>query len=246
MTQPKQEDGSKGNPLQSAMEEALKSVEKLQSARHATEAPAAAAPAVAVEVEVEPPAAPPPPPAPAPVKRSPQDAIIEALIKGKQEAAEALKQTQKEDKDLLDGKARVQADFENFKKRVHKEKQETQQFATQGLARELLPVLDNFERALNHADPSKGAEELSTVLKGIQMVQRQLVDILKRAGIEGFTAKGQPFDPNKHEAVAQVPATGEIQPGTVVEEHQRGYMHHERLLRPALVVVAGPRESGST
>jgi molecular chaperone GrpE len=197
-----------------------------------------------VEVEVEPPA--PAVVAPAPAKRTPQDAIIEALIKGKQEAQEALKQTQKEAKDLLDGKVRVQAEFENFRKRVQKDKADTQQFATQGLARDLLPVMDNFERALAHADPSKGTEELTTVLQGIRMVQRQLTDILKKAGVEGFVSQGQPFDPHRHEAVAQVPATGEVQPGTVVEEHQRGYMHHDRLLRPALVVVAGPREGGST
>ncbi|MBI5496859.1 MAG: nucleotide exchange factor GrpE [Deltaproteobacteria bacterium] len=197
---------------------------------------AAAAPEPAAEPAPAAPVAPAPPP-----KKSPQDLIIEALIKGKQEATEALKQTQKEAKDLLDARVRLQAEFENYKKRVGKEKQEAQLQVTKNLMREILPVMDNLERALSHVNREESSADMKNLLVGIDMVAKQLVDAVKKIGVTGFTAKGQPFDPGRHEAVSQVPAEGEASPGTVVEEHQRGYMLGEVLLRPALVVVAGPK-----
>ncbi|MEW5855558.1 MAG: nucleotide exchange factor GrpE [Myxococcota bacterium] len=247
MTEPKQPEGYKSSVPDSALEEALKSVERLEQARKAGDAgeageAVAEAPAGEVPLEVETAPAAPEPAAPAPQKKGPQDAIIEALIKGKQEAQEALKQTQKEAKDLLEARARIQAEFENFKKRVQKEKQETIQFAAQNVVRELLPIMDNFERALVHVDASKLPDDARTVITGINMVQKQMSEVLRKLGVVSFTSKGEAFDPNKHEAVSQVPATGDVKPGSVVEEHQKGYLYHDRLLRPALVVVAGPRE----
>jgi molecular chaperone GrpE len=209
--------------------------------------PAAPAPGeapVAVEIAAPvapaaPAVAPPPPPPP---RRTPQDAIIEALLKGKQEMAEALKQTQREAKDLLEARTRLQAEFENFKKRVNRDKQDAGVALTQKIMRDVLPVADNLERALAAVDESGNlAPETRNLLTGIKMVGKQMTDALRKAGVSPFQSQGQPFDPSRHEAVAQVPATGDQVPGTVVEEHQKGYLVGDVLLRPALVVVAGPR-----
>lgn len=202
-----------------------------------TVAPAVAPPTAAPAPPV---AAPAPAPAPPP-RKTPQDVIIEALIRGKTEALEALKQTQREAKDLLDARARIQAEFENYKKRVNKDKQDAALQATRNLMRELLPVVDNLERALAHIDPASVTPEMKTVHQGLQMVSRQMGDAFKKLGVTAFTTKGQPFDPARHEAVAQAPAEGDVMPGTVMEEHQRGYLLGDVLLRPALVVVAGPK-----
>jgi len=193
--------------------------------------------AITLEVATEAPAA-----APAPARKSPQDAIIEALLKGKQEATEALKQTQKEAKDLMEARARTQAEFENFKKRVNKDKQEAANMMATRMAKELLPVMDNFDRILLHVDMGKIPDDVRTVLQGVTLVSKQMGDAFKKVGIISFDSKGSPFDPARHEAVNQVPAPEGVEVGSVLEELQKGYMLGEQLLRPALVVVAGPRE----
>jgi molecular chaperone GrpE len=169
----------------------------------------------------------------APHKKSAADAITEALIKAKQEAVEALAQTQAEAKSLQDRLLRVSADFENFRKRTRKQQDEMRQFAIEGLLRDLLPVLDSFERALEHA-PAEGADP---VVQGVRMVQQQLIATLTKFGVVGFTALGGAFDPARHEAVEQL-VTDEHPAGMVVREYQKGYLLHDRLLRPAMVVVA--------
>lgn len=247
MAQPKHGEGFTSSIPQSALDEALESVERMEAGRKASppeEATAAPAAEEPVRVEVDTSGSTPGTPAAVP-HRTPQDAIIEALIRGKAEAQEALRQTQKEAKDLLEARTRTQADFENFKRRTQKEKQDLQLHAATNLVKELLPVLDNFERAL--ATSKQGGADPSSLLEGIRMVQRQMLDVLRRHGVEPFTSQGQPFDPARHEAVSQVPAPSGSCPGTVLEEQQKGYMLHDRLLRPALVVVAGPPvAAGST
>jgi molecular chaperone GrpE len=243
--------------LDNAMKEALSSVERREQAAKAApaevemeissvpvpvDAPPPSGTDVPVALEVEVPAAvatPAPPP-----KRGPQDAIIEALIRGKQETMEALKQTQKEAKDLLDARVRMQAEFENYKKRINRDKQDAAHALTQKIMRDVLPVADNLERALSSVDEATAnlTPEMKSLLTGIKMVGKQMAEALRKVGVAPFSAKGEPFDPARHEAVSQVPATGDVTPGTVVEEHQRGYLLGEQLLRPALVVVAGPRE----
>lgn len=171
---------------------------------------------------------------PAP-KKSASDAILEATIKAKGEMQEVLAQTQKEAKDLFDRLARVSADFDNFKKRVNREKQDAIKFANEGVFKEMLPVLDNMLRAVQSAGAEGG-----TLLEGVKLVARQFEDVLGKMGVSGFSAVGEPFDPARHEAVGarndpSVPAQH------VCEEYQRGYMLHDRLLRPALVIVStGP------
>ncbi len=136
--------------------------------------------------------------------------------------------------DLKNRLLRTAADLENFRKRTSREKEELRKYGIDRVVLELLPVLDNLERALEHADK---AENASSVIDGVKMVQRQFVGALQKHGVQGFESKGTEFDPQKHEAIQQVESE-EYPTGTVVEEYQKGYYLHDRLIRPAMVVVA--------
>ena len=145
---------------------------------------------------------------------------------------ETLTEAQEAIAELNERIVRLTADFDNFRKRAQREKDEARQFANQGLLEKLLPVLDNFEMALTavkDADPS--------VRDGVQMILDQLLGVLKESGVEPVDAMGQPFDPNLHEALSQEETT-EVEEGTVVQQVQRGYKLNDRLVRPARVVVA--------
>ena len=145
---------------------------------------------------------------------------------------ETLTEAQEAMAELNERIIRLTADFDNFRKRAQREKDEARQFANQGLLEKLLPVLDNFEMALTavkDADPS--------VRDGVQMILDQLLGVLKESGVEPVDAMGQPFDPNLHEALSQEETT-EVEEGTVVQQVQRGYKLNDRLVRPARVVVA--------
>jgi molecular chaperone GrpE len=135
---------------------------------------------------------------------------------------------------------RQTAEIENFKKRAIRDKEDTVRFANEALVKELLPVVDNLERAIAHA---KGGGNGESLVEGVEMVLKGLFDALDKHGVSQIFAVGQPFNPQLHEAVAQVESdSGE--PNTVLEEHQKGYLLRERLLRPALVtVVKGPRSN---
>ena len=139
--------------------------------------------------------------------------------------------------DLSERLLRLQADFENFRKRAQREKDEARQFANQSLIEKQLPILDNFEMALAAAKDADPA-----LRDGVQMIYDQLLGILRDSGVETIDATGEDFDPNLHEAISQQETT-EAQPGTVVEQVQRGYRLHERLVRPARVVVAKAPEA---
>jgi len=126
------------------------------------------------------------------------------------------------------------AEFDNYRKRAVREREEYVRSAAESLVRDLLPVLDNFDRALQAArqDPAAAA-----VTAGVELIQRELLRVLERAGVTAFSAVGAPFDPERHEAVARVRAAG--QPDmTVVDETARGYLINGRVLRPAQVTVA--------
>jgi molecular chaperone GrpE len=132
---------------------------------------------------------------------------------------------------------RTQADFENYRKRSARDAAAATQRGATKLAQELLPAVDNLERALEHApQPSDDSEQ--AFLAGINHVHSDLIAALQRAGIERYSPEGEPFDPTLHEAVAQQPVVG-FAPGTVVEVFQRGYRIGESVVRPARVVVAG-------
>lgn len=134
---------------------------------------------------------------------------------------------------------RIAADFENYRKRTSKEKEELETLMKRNTILELLPVVDNFERARSHLKPQSDGE--MTMHKSYQGVYKQLVDSLKRLGVSPMRPEGQEFDPNLHEAVMREP-TDEHLEGTVLEELVRGYYLGERVLRHAMVKVAAPKE----
>jgi molecular chaperone GrpE len=133
---------------------------------------------------------------------------------------------------LKDQLARARAEFDNFRKRTRRDAQQQAELANKALIESLLPVLDNFERAM--ANPGQSVEAL---LSGIQIVQKQLVDVLGAAGLEKIDPVGKPFDPSLHEAVATGPA-GEVPDGHVMEVLQAGYLLKGKLARPAMARVA--------
>jgi molecular chaperone GrpE len=139
--------------------------------------------------------------------------------------------------DFRDRYLRTLADFENFRKRSEREKADFQRYALVGMVRDLLPVLDNFDRGLEHA------EEGDEFHKGMALIYKQLFDVLQRHGLKPITESGVRFDPNIHEGVVRVEDPS-VPSHTVVAVMQKGYFLHDRLLRPAMVQVAvgGPEE----
>lgn len=132
---------------------------------------------------------------------------------------------------------RTKADFENYRKRAARETAAAQERGIAKLARELLPAVDNLDRALEAVQAHGGEEASDSVSSGIKLVHADVVAALSRAGIQRYSPQGEAFDPQHHEAVAQQPVEG-AQPGTIVEVYQRGYRIGESVLRPARVVVA--------
>ena len=126
------------------------------------------------------------------------------------------------------------AELENFKKRVAREKEEAIRYGNEALVKDLLPVLDNLERAVEHAELGGNGKSL---LAGIELVLKGFLEVLEKHGVTQISAKGEPFNPQKHEAFAQVEST-DHEPNTVVEELHKGYFMADRLLRPSLVSVA--------
>ncbi|MBW4466689.1 MAG: nucleotide exchange factor GrpE [Pegethrix bostrychoides GSE-TBD4-15B] len=135
---------------------------------------------------------------------------------------------------------RIAADFENFRKRTQKEKEELEEKVKCSTIKELLSVVDNFERARSQIKPQDDGE--MNIHKSYQSVYKQLVDSLKRIGVSPMRSEGKEFDPNLHEAVMREP-TADQPEGTVLEELVRGYVLGERVLRHAMVKVAAPPEA---
>jgi molecular chaperone GrpE len=131
---------------------------------------------------------------------------------------------------------RTQADFDNYQKRIQRDLAQERRYACAPLVREELPVLDNLQRALAAA---RQAGEEGPLVQGVTMVQSQLAEILRRFGIVPINPQGQPFDPMQHESVLEEPRS-DVDPGTVVRVLETGYRLHDRMLRPARVVVAAP------
>jgi len=146
---------------------------------------------------------------------------------------EQLKTKEDEAKNHYERFLRQTADLDNFRKRASRDKEEAIRFANEALVRELLPVVDNLERAISHA---KGSGKGESLVEGVEMILRGLFDALGKHGLVQISALGQPFDPQLHEAMAQI-ESAEQAPNTVSEEHQRGYLFKDRLLRPSLVTV---------
>ncbi len=157
------------------------------------------------------------------------------------EAQAELRQVRAERDDFLRLLREKQAEFENYQKRAARDRDQERQFAVWPLARDLLPALDNLERAM---DAAVQAGDQGPLVQGVQATHTQVLDILKRFGIARIEADQQPFDPNLHQAVMQQP-TAEVPPQTVIQVYQHGYTMHDRVLRPVSVVVSSPVEPTS-
>ena len=144
-----------------------------------------------------------------------------------------------EAKTNYDRYVRQVAEAENFKKRNARERDDAIRFANEALLKDILPVLDNLERAIAHAGSGENGKSL---VHGVEMVLKGFLDLLSKFGVSQISAVGQPFDPSKHEAMAQVIISTQ-EPNTVVDELHKGYMFRDRLLRPALVSVAKASET---
>jgi molecular chaperone GrpE len=135
---------------------------------------------------------------------------------------------------LRDRLLRTQAEFDNYRKRIERERLETIERAAESVLRDVLPVVDDLERAL---DAEVGNEAAASYRQGVELIHRQLTDLLTRRGVKPIEALGTDFDPHLHQAVSSEPVPG-AREGEVVEELRRGYMLGDRLLRPAMVKVA--------
>lgn len=150
-----------------------------------------------------------------------------------EEAEKSIEKDKKEDQEYYDKFVRLTADFDNYRKRIQKEKTQYIKYGNENLLHDLLPILDNFERALHSSQDS----DAKSILEGVRMIYGQLSQNLSQHGLNAQSVVGKPFDPNMHEAMSHV-ETQEVEPGSVFEEHQKMYMYHDKLLRPALVTVA--------
>ena len=137
--------------------------------------------------------------------------------------------------DLYDRLLRKQAEFDNYRKRVERERSDYVQFASAELMRELLNAMDSFDLAIHNAGSESAASD--NILRGLDLIYKQFQDTLARFGLKAIEARGQAFDPNLHQAVSTIPSD-DVEENTVVEELRKGYMLNGRLLRPVMVSVA--------
>lgn len=161
---------------------------------------------------------------------------VEGVERHEPGARRDVERLEREIADLRDRSVRTLADFDNYRKRADRERQEIRRYALMEPMGDLLEVVDNLERAV---DAAGSADDLK---QGVDMILRQLREMLRRYGVAPVEAEGQLFDPAFHEAVSRQ-ESGEVTEPTVVEELQRGYRLHDRLVRPARVVVAVPAEN---
>jgi molecular chaperone GrpE len=164
-------------------------------------------------------------------ERQEKDKEIEELKK-------KLEEKDKEIKEHHDRLLRLAADFENYKKRAAREKEDWTKFANEDLIRVILPFIDNLERAVNHAQK---VADTGVLIEGVRLTLQQILQSLNKFGLSSFQSVGKPFDPNVHEAMLVV-ESDQHEPNQVVEEFQKGYLLNDRLLRPATVSVSKPPE----
>jgi len=168
----------------------------------------------------------------------PEEQIINGDDDPIKELEAKLEAKEKEAVETYDRLLRASAEFDNYKKRSSREMEEFRKFANQSLIKEMLSVVDNLELAMNSTDGHKAIDK--DLLQGLEMTHKEILKVFEKFNVKPIDAKGQPFDPTFHEAVMQE-ETNDSPKNTVINELQRGYMIHDRLLRPSMVVVAKPK-----
>ncbi len=156
------------------------------------------------------------------------------------EMVEKVETLEKEAKETHDRLLRVSAEFENYKKRAAREMNDFRKFANESFVKAMLPVIDNLDRAIESSNNAKHAD--SSMVEGVNMTLKEILKVLEQFGVKRFDSLGNTFDPGLHQAVMQVETEGHAE-NSVVKELQKGYMIHDRLLRPAMVVVSKKPEN---
>lgn len=177
------------------------------------------------------------------LKENNQENIEKTTAQTEENITEEVVEEQKDDfeikyEDLNNKYLRLAADFDNFRKRTIQEKEDLSKYAASEVLKKLTTVLDTFDRASEHL---KDIEDCKTVKDSYEVAYKQLLDVLKKCGLEEIEAMGKVFNPNEHEAITQVP-TNEMEPDTIAFVAQKGYKMADRVLRPALVGVAAKKE----
>jgi molecular chaperone GrpE len=175
-----------------------------------------------------------------PESTTPDEKIIKSEDDLLKELEAKLEAKEKEAEDTYERLLRISAEFDNYKKRSSREMVEYRKFANQSLIKEMLSVIDNLELAMNSTNVHKAIDK--DLLQGLEMTYKEILKVFEKFNVKPIDACGQPFDPTFHEAVMQE-ETNDSPKNTVVNELQRGYMIHDRLLRPSMVVVAKPKEN---
>jgi molecular chaperone GrpE len=157
----------------------------------------------------------------------------------KKELIEELHEAEKRSQENYDRYMRIYAEMENIKRRGQKEKEDLVKYANETLIKEILPVIDNLDKALSHVENDENSVGL---VEGIELTRNGLMAALKKAGLDEVEAVGKPFDPNFHEAISQQ-MNDTVAPGHVIMELQKGYLLNGRLVRPSMVVVSQKRDN---
>jgi molecular chaperone GrpE len=176
------------------------------------------------------------PAVPAASSRPEGPATVEDLQQRLRETEAAVEASEFRGKETHEKYLRAAADLENYRKRAMREREEAERYGITSLLKELLPVMDNLDRALDHLSETEAHSALG---QGVAATRRIFEEVLGKFGVRAFSAKGEVFDPNRHEAMQRIP-TDEVAPGMVAQELLRGYTLNDRLVRPALVSVAIP------
>jgi molecular chaperone GrpE len=172
-------------------------------------------------------------------KHDPDQAAENRADDPQQDLAEKLKLKEQEAQENYDRLLRVSAEFDNYKKRASRDMEEFRKYSNQSLIKEMLSVVDNLELAMNSTNGHKAIDK--GLLDGLAMTHKEIIKVFEKFNVKPISAKGQPFDPTFHEAVMQE-ETDEFPANTVINELQKGYLIHDRLLRPSMVVVASTKD----
>jgi len=173
------------------------------------------------------------------LKCNPDQAAENRVDDPQEDLSEKLRLKEQEAQDNYDRLLRVSAEFDNYKKRASRDMEEFRKYSNQALIKEMLSVVDNLELAMNSTNGHKAIDK--GLLDGLDMTHREIMKVFEKFSVKPISAKGQPFDPTFHEAVMQE-QNDEFPANTIINELQKGYLIHDRLLRPSMVVVASAKD----